>query len=85
MVHAARALDLQVMAGCMIESSLGISAIAQIAPLLDTADFDGAALLSNDPYRGATVKGGAITLSDAPGLGASPVATENPALEFQSA
>src|SRR3954463_7487586 len=85
MVHAARALDLQVMAGCMIESSLGISAIAQIAPLLDTADFDGAALLSNDPYRGATIVAGNIKLTDAPGLGASPVATENPALEFQSA
>jgi L-alanine-DL-glutamate epimerase-like enolase superfamily enzyme len=85
MVHAARALDLQVMAGCMIESSLGISAIAQIAPLLDTADFDGAALLSNDPYRGATIAGGTITLSKAPGLGASLVAAENPALAFQSA
>lgn len=85
MVHAARALDLQVMAGCMIESSLGISAIAQIAPLLDTADFDGAALLSNDPYRGATIAGGAIRLSSAPGLGVSPVTTEKMAAAFQSA
>ncbi|HZE09738.1 MAG TPA: dipeptide epimerase, partial [Gemmatimonadaceae bacterium] len=50
MVHTARSLDMQVMAGCMIESSLGISAIAQISPLLDTADFDGAALLSSDPF-----------------------------------
>src|SRR5947207_10840091 len=48
MVHAGRALDMQVMAGCLIESPLGISAIAQISPLLDSADFDGAALLSND-------------------------------------
>jgi L-Ala-D/L-Glu epimerase / N-acetyl-D-glutamate racemase len=85
MVHAARALDLQVMAGCMIESSLGISAIAQIAPLLDTADFDGAALLSNDPYHGATIAGGTIRLSAAPGLGASPVTTEKMAAAFQSA
>jgi L-alanine-DL-glutamate epimerase-like enolase superfamily enzyme len=85
MVHAARALDLQVMAGCMIESSLGISAIAQIAPLLDTADFDGAALLSNDPYRGASIAGGAIRLSSAPGLGVSPVTTEKMAAAFQSA
>jgi L-Ala-D/L-Glu epimerase / N-acetyl-D-glutamate racemase len=85
MVHAARALDLQVMAGCMIESSLGISAIAQIAPLLDTADFDGAALLSNDPYQGATIAGGTITLSPAPGLGASPVTTEKLTAAFQSA
>jgi L-Ala-D/L-Glu epimerase len=85
MVHTARALDLQVMAGCMIESSLGISAIAQIAPLLDAADFDGAALLSNDPYRGATIAGGRITLSTAPGLGVSPATTEKMAAAFQSA
>src|SRR6266513_4666723 len=72
MVHTARALNLQVMAGCMIESSLGISAIAQISPLLDYADFDGAALLSNDPFRGVTIKGGTVKLTDAPGLGATP-------------
>jgi len=72
MVHAARALDLQVMAGCMIESSLGISAIAQVSPLLDFADFDGAALLSSDPFTGATIKGGQVRLSDGPGLGALP-------------
>lgn len=69
MVHVARAHDLSVMAGCMIESSLGISAIAQIAPLLDTADFDGAALLSDDPFSGASIRGGRIQLSPAPGLG----------------
>ncbi|MEO7822631.1 MAG: dipeptide epimerase [Gemmatimonadaceae bacterium] len=72
MVHAARALDMQVMAGCMIESSLGISAIAQVSPLLDFADFDGAALLSSDPFTGATIKGGQVRLSDGPGLGAIP-------------
>jgi hypothetical protein len=53
--------------------------------LLDTADFDGAALLSNDPYRGATIAGGTITLSAAPGLGASPVTTEKMTAAFQSA
>lgn len=72
MVHAARALDLQVMAGCMIETSLGISAIAQLAPLLDFADFDGAALLSSDPFVGTSIKGGQIRLGDGPGLGARP-------------
>src|SRR5688500_9887592 len=72
MVHAARALDMQVMAGCMIESSLGISAIAQVAPLLDFADFDGAALLSTDPFTGASIKGGQVRLADWPGLGARP-------------
>src|SRR3954465_873596 len=85
MVYTARALDLQVMAGCMIESSLGISAIAQIAPLLDYAEFDGAALLSNDPFRGATISGGTIRLSDGAGLGASPAPSVDLAPAFQSA
>ena len=85
MVHTARALDLQVMAGCMIESSLGISAIAQIAPLLDSADFDGAALLSSDPFRGVTIAGGTIRLTDAPGLGASPALSVDLSAAFQSA
>lgn len=70
MIHTARAHDLGVMAGCMIETSLGISAIAQISPLLDTADFDGAALLSADPFTGATIAGGRITLPDGAGIGA---------------
>lgn len=69
MTHTARAHGMGVMAGCMIESSLGVSAIAQLAPLLDTADFDGAALLSNDPYEGAGIENGQIRLTNAPGLG----------------
>jgi L-alanine-DL-glutamate epimerase-like enolase superfamily enzyme len=71
MIHTARAHDLRVMAGCMIETSLGISAIAQMAPLLDTADFDGAALLAEDPFDGVTIARGQVTLVDAPGLGAT--------------
>jgi L-alanine-DL-glutamate epimerase-like enolase superfamily enzyme len=71
MIHVARAHGMGVMAGCMIESSLGISAIAQLAPLLDTADFDGAALLSDDPYSGATISHGRISLTPMPGLGAT--------------
>jgi L-alanine-DL-glutamate epimerase-like enolase superfamily enzyme len=85
MVHAARALDMQVMAGCMIESSLGISAIAQIAPLLDYADFDGAALLSGDPFRGATITAGNIRLPEGPGLGATPAPSVDLSVAFQSA
>jgi L-alanine-DL-glutamate epimerase-like enolase superfamily enzyme len=85
MIHTARALDMQVMAGCMIESSLGISAIAQIAPLLDAADFDGAALLATDPFRGTSITGGSIKLSDAPGLGASPAPSVDLATAFQGA
>jgi L-alanine-DL-glutamate epimerase-like enolase superfamily enzyme len=69
MIATARAHDMLVMAGCMIESSLGITAAAQFAPLLDCADFDGAALVANDPYVGATIERGVIRLPDGPGLG----------------
>jgi L-Ala-D/L-Glu epimerase / N-acetyl-D-glutamate racemase len=68
-IHTARSFGMSVMAGCMIESSLGISAVAQLAPLLDYADLDGAALLSNDPFTGVTIAGGRIDLGDRPGLG----------------
>jgi L-Ala-D/L-Glu epimerase len=69
MIATARAHGMMVMAGCMIESSLGITAAAQFAPLLDCADYDGAALVSNDPYVGATIDGGVVRLPAAPGLG----------------
>ena len=72
-VHTARAFGMTVMAGCMIESSLGISAVAQLAPLLDLADFDGAALLAEDPFRGARIDNGRISLPSGPGLGVEPV------------
>jgi L-alanine-DL-glutamate epimerase-like enolase superfamily enzyme len=69
MIATARAHGMLVMAGCMIESSLGITAAAHFAPLLDCVDLDGAALVSNDPYVGATIEGGVIRLPDRPGLG----------------
>ncbi|MEO5817468.1 MAG: dipeptide epimerase [Gemmatimonadaceae bacterium] len=72
MVATARAHDMLVMAGCMVETSLGITAAAHFAPLLDCADYDGAALLSDDPYVGATIDGGVIRLPDGPGLGVTP-------------
>lgn len=71
-VHAARAHDLRVMAGCMIESSLGISAVAQLAPLLDAADLDGAALLADDPFTGVGIPAGCISYPAGAGLGALP-------------
>lgn len=71
MIATARSHGMMVMAGCMIETSLGITAAAHFAPLLDFADFDGAALLSDDPYTGATIAGGKIVLPSAPGLGVS--------------
>jgi L-alanine-DL-glutamate epimerase-like enolase superfamily enzyme len=69
MIATARAHGMIVMCGCMIESSLGISAAAHFAPLLDHADFDGAALLADDPYEGATIERGRIQIPRAPGLG----------------
>ena len=69
MIATARAHGMLVMAGCMIESSLGITAAAQFAPLLDCVDLDGAALVSNDPYVGATIDGGVIRIPDGAGLG----------------
>ena len=69
MIATARAHDMLVMAGCMIESSLGITAAAHFAPLLDCADYDGAALVSNDPYVGATIDQGVIRLPTGAGLG----------------
>lgn len=69
MIATARAHGMLVMAGCMIETSLGITAAAHLAPLLDYADFDGAALLANDPFVGATIAGGRIKLPTGPGLG----------------
>ena len=69
MIATARSHGMLVMCGCMIETSLGITAAAHFAPLLDYADLDGAALLSDDPYVGATIAEGKIRIPDAPGLG----------------
>ena len=69
MIAVARAHNLMVMVGCMIESSLGITAAAQVTPLVDIVDLDGAALLADDPFVGARIDGGQVTLPAGPGLG----------------
>jgi L-alanine-DL-glutamate epimerase-like enolase superfamily enzyme len=69
MIATARAHDMLVMVGCMIETSLGITAAAHFTPLVDAADLDGAALTVDDPFVGATVDGGEIRLPTEPGLG----------------
>jgi L-alanine-DL-glutamate epimerase-like enolase superfamily enzyme len=60
---------MMVMVGCMIETSLGITAAAHFTPLLDVVDLDGAALLKRDPFSGASIAGGRLTLPTGPGLG----------------
>jgi L-alanine-DL-glutamate epimerase-like enolase superfamily enzyme len=69
MAHAARALGLGVMLGCMIESGLGIAAACQVASLCDHVDLDGNLLLAHDPWPGVQLVGGVQTPSAAPGLG----------------
>jgi L-alanine-DL-glutamate epimerase-like enolase superfamily enzyme len=69
MIHLARAHHLGVMMGCMIESSVAITAAAHLSPLLDWADLDGNLLIDDDPYRGVSVQEGQLVLPDGPGLG----------------
>jgi len=69
MIAVARAHGMRVMCGCMIETSLGIAAAAHFSPLLDDADLDGAALLSDDPFIGPSIPQGRVTIGEAPGLG----------------
>jgi L-alanine-DL-glutamate epimerase-like enolase superfamily enzyme len=69
MIQRARELALQVMVGCMTESTVGISAIAQLLPLLDYVDMDGAALLASDIASGATVERGLCRFPEEPGCG----------------
>jgi L-Ala-D/L-Glu epimerase len=68
-VHAARALGLGVMLGCMVESGLGIAAGASIASLCDHVDLDGNLLLREDPWPGVELVDGVQIPSDSPGLG----------------
>jgi len=69
MIALARAHHLTVMVGCMIESSLAITAAAHFTPLVDLVDLDGAAVLAEDPFVGATIAGGQVRLPSGPGLG----------------
>ncbi len=71
MIEKARELNMQVMVGCMNESSVGTAAIAQLAPLLDHVDMDGPLLLSEDIASGMQFDNGKILYTDKPGLGIS--------------
>lgn len=70
MIARARELGLRVMVGCMTESSVGISAIAQLLPLLDYADLDGSLLIANDPATGVTFDKGHVVYAAENGTGA---------------
>jgi L-alanine-DL-glutamate epimerase-like enolase superfamily enzyme len=72
MIHVARAHNLKVMIGCMIESSLSITAAAHLTPLIDYADLDGHLLVDDDPYVGVKVEQGKLILPEGPGLGVVP-------------
>lgn len=69
MIQNARKYNLRVMMGCMTESSVGISAIAHLLPLLDFVDMDGALLLANDPAQGVELHSGKAILPQRNGLG----------------
>ncbi len=71
MITLARALGLRVMLGCALESSVGITAAAHLAPLVDFADLDGHLFLANDPYVGVRVERGRLYLPEGAGLGVS--------------
>jgi L-alanine-DL-glutamate epimerase-like enolase superfamily enzyme len=68
-IEVARAHHLRVMCGCLIESSISITAASHLLPLLDYADLDGNLLLAHDPYTGVRCDAGRLTLPDGPGLG----------------
>lgn len=72
MIAVARAHGMQVMLGCMVESSLAITAAAHLSPLVDHADLDGNLLITNDPFEGVTVQAGRLVLPDGSGLGVRP-------------
>lgn len=70
MIHTARSHGMGVMLGCMVESTLGIAAAVQLAPLVDYIDLDGAALLANDPFTGPGIEtDGRVRFNTEPGLG----------------
>ena len=72
MIHAARALGLGVMVGCMVESQLAVAPAAHIGSLADWADLDGHLLLAEQPFEGLALREGRVLPPDAPGLGVEP-------------
>jgi L-alanine-DL-glutamate epimerase-like enolase superfamily enzyme len=69
MIEVARSFDMQIMLSCMVESSVGVTAAAHMAPLCEYIDLDGPLLIKNDPYEGVVYRGATLVLPDGPGLG----------------
>jgi L-alanine-DL-glutamate epimerase-like enolase superfamily enzyme len=69
MIWMARSLGMKIMLGCMVSSSVSITAAAHLSPLTDYPDLDGNLLLASDPFSGVKVKDGWLILPDRPGLG----------------
>lgn len=77
MIHEAKKLNMRVMVGCMTESSVGITAIAHLLPLLDYVDMDGALLLANDPAEGVIIQHGEVIFPKRNGIGAQLISKTN--------
>jgi L-alanine-DL-glutamate epimerase-like enolase superfamily enzyme len=73
MIQVAKAYKMKTMLGCMISSSVSITAAAHLSPLVDYTDLDGNLLIANDPFRGVTVHNGKLILPNRPGLGLTPL------------
>jgi len=69
MIDLARQYDMKVMLGCMVESSIGITAMSNLSPQVDFADLDGNQLINNDPYVGVKIIDGKLKLPSEDGIG----------------
>jgi L-Ala-D/L-Glu epimerase len=69
MIGIAKALGMKTMLGCMVSSSVSVTAAAHLSPLVDYADLDGNLLIANDPFQGIRVEKGKLVLPSRPGLG----------------
>ena len=72
MIQVARAVGMRTMLGCMVSSSVSVTAAAHLSPLVDYSDLDGNLLIANDPFSGVQVEHGKLILPDRPGLGLIP-------------
>ncbi|HLK65154.1 MAG TPA: dipeptide epimerase [Bryobacteraceae bacterium] len=72
MIEIAKSLGMKTMLGCMVSSSVSVTAAAHLSPLVDFADLDGNLLIGNDPFHGVRVEKGKLILPKRPGLGLTP-------------